>query len=187
MPGVTVRAVEGRVTCTDRWSGEDFDTMLCDSCHQRESSIHVTQVVEGNSRELHLCSECAEESGLNVKNVMSIPEMLFGMAGGDDTSEMLKRTCPHCHLRGSDFRKGGRLGCPRCYEAFREDLRPMLSAMHKGMVHKGKVPRGERRVMDAVSRVEELRRALDAAIKREDYEEAARLRDRIREAADEAG
>ncbi len=161
--------------------------MLCDSCHQRESTIHVTQVVDGNARELHLCPECAEESGLNVKNVMSIPEMLFGMAAGEDSAEMLKKTCPYCHLRGSDFRKGGRLGCPGCYEAFREELQPMLAAMHKGMEHKGKVPQVEREARQVASRAEELRKALETAIRREDYEEAARLRDRLRGESHEAG
>lgn len=161
--------------------------MICDNCHQRESSIHVTQVVEGNARELHLCEECAEASGLNVKNVMSIPDMLFGAGGGEDGAAFLKKACPHCHLRGSDFRKGGRLGCPLCYEAFMDDLKPMLSAMHKGGVHKGKIPRQNRQALAVKSYLLGLRRELEAAVKREDYEKAARLRDMLREAANEAG
>lgn len=161
--------------------------MLCDNCHQRESSIHVTQVVEGTARELHLCEECAEASGLNVKNVMSIPDMLFGTGGGEEGAAFLRKVCPHCHLRGSDFRKAGRLGCPRCYEAFVDDLNPMLSAMHKGAQHKGKIPRQNRKTLAAKSRLQGLRRELEAAVKREDYEKAACLRDLLREAANEAG
>jgi len=161
--------------------------MQCDSCHQNEASIHVSQVVDGNSRELHLCEECAEESGLNVQNVMSIPEILFGLAGGDEITGLLQRSCPHCHLRGTDFKKTGRLGCERCYEAFGEDLKPMLAAMHKGVVHKGKVPGLDRRGMEATARVLKLRADLEAAIKREDYEGAARVRDMIQETEHDAG
>jgi len=163
------------------------DCMLCDSCHQCEASIHVSQVIDGNSRELHLCEGCAEENGLNVQNVMSIPEILFGMAGGDETSGFLQRSCPHCHLRGTDFKKTGRLGCERCYETFGEDLKPMLAAMHKGVVHKGKVPGSARRGVEVESRMAKLRSDLDVAIKREDYENAARIRDMIREVEHEAG
>ena len=161
--------------------------MLCDSCHQNEASIHVSQVIDGNSRELHLCDGCAEESGLNVQNVMSIPEILFGMAGGDESSGFLQRSCPHCHLRGTDFKKTGRLGCERCYATFGDDLKPMLSAMHKGLMHKGKVPGVVRKGVEVVARMAKLRGDLDAAIKREDYENAARVRDMIREAGHEAG
>jgi protein arginine kinase activator len=161
--------------------------MLCDSCHQSEASIHVSQVIDGNSRELHLCEECAEESGLNVQNVMSIPEILFGLAGGDDASGFLNRRCPYCHLRGTDFKKTGRLGCERCYESFGEDLKPMLAAMHKGVTHKGKVPRTVRQVVEVKSRVVKLQGDLDDAIKCEDYERAAQVRDLIREAGHEAG
>jgi len=161
--------------------------MLCDSCHQCEASIHVSQVINGNSRELHLCEECAEESGLNVHNVMSIPEILFGMAGGDEASGLMQRTCQHCHLRGTDFKKTGRLGCERCYETFSEDLKPMLSAMHKGEVHKGKVPERDRGRGNVALRLIKLRGDLDAAIKHEDYETAARVRDMIREVEHEGG
>jgi protein arginine kinase activator len=152
-----------------------------------ESSIHVSQVIDGNSKELHLCERCAEESGLNVQNVMSIPEIFFGMAGGEESAEFLKRSCPHCHLRGSDFKKTGRLGCELCYEAFGEDLKPMLAAMHKGLIHKGKAPCAFQKGRETVSRLVTLRGDLDNAIKREDYEKAALVRDMIREAEHEAG
>lgn len=161
--------------------------MLCDSCHQNEASIHVSQVVDGHSRELHLCEGCAEESGLNVQNVMSIPEILFGLAGGDETSGFLNRSCPHCHLRGTDFKKTGRLGCERCYETFGEDLKPMLAAMHKGVQHKGKVPGRNRMGIEAASRLMKLQGDLESAVRREDYETAARVRDMIREVKHDAG
>lgn len=170
-----------------RPSWKEVWVMVCDSCHQREASIHVSQVTEGNSRELHLCEACAEASGLNVKNVMSIPEILFGMAGVGETAESARRSCPQCHLRGTDFRKGGRLGCEVCYRTFEEELNPMLAAMHKGVTHKGKVPEVQRHASETEAKLGQLRRELDHAVKREDYEEAARVRDRLREAQDASG
>ncbi|MEI6147929.1 MAG: UvrB/UvrC motif-containing protein [bacterium] len=161
--------------------------MLCESCQQHEATIHVTQVIGGDSRELHLCEECAEETGLNVQTVMSLPEILFGMSGTEEAGKALDRRCPRCHMRGSDFKKTGRLGCPHCYEAFSQELSPMLAAMHKGLVHTGKVPARERKVMETASRMEGLRKRLDQAVGSENFEEAARLRDLIREAEHDAG
>jgi protein arginine kinase activator len=161
--------------------------MLCESCQQHEATIHVTQVIGGNSRELHLCEDCAEETGLNVQTVMSLPEILFGMSGTDEAAKALDRRCPRCHMRGSDFKKTGRLGCPHCYEAFSQELQPMLAAMHKGVKHAGKTPAREQKVMEIASRLADLRKRLEQAIGNEDYEDAARLRDLIREAEHDAG
>jgi protein arginine kinase activator len=156
--------------------------MLCECCQQHEATIHLTQVIEGTARELHVCEDCAEESGLQIQNMMSIPELLFGMGAEGDESKTLAKTCPHCHLRGGDFKKTARLGCPRCYETFAEELEPMLAAMHKGSRHVGKVPAEARKTLAAEALKDDLKRRLDKAVSAEDYEEAARLRDQMREA-----
>jgi len=159
--------------------------MLCESCEQHEATIHLTQMINGQSRELHLCEECAEESGLNVQSVMSIPEILFGMGGNSEDPKEDKsggKTCPACHLRGRDFKKNARLGCPRCYETFEVELAPMLAAMHKGTRHVGKVPESHRKGLENAAHRDVLRARLEAAVREEKYEEAACLRDQLREA-----
>jgi protein arginine kinase activator len=154
--------------------------MLCECCKKIEATIHLTQMVEGQSRELHLCEVCAEESGMNVQNVMSIPEILFGLgAAGDVANEGAKpevhKTCPHCHMRDCDFKKTARLGCPRCYDAFSEELGPMLAAMHRGTQHAGKIPEYLRKLIENAVLVKDLKEQLEAAIRAEKFEEAASL------------
>lgn len=165
--------------------------MLCECCQQNEATIHLTQMVNSQPRELHLCESCAEESGMNVQSVMSIPEILFGLGSSGALSKpngpQSNRSCPHCHMRDCDFKKTARLGCPRCYEAFSEELGPMLAAMHKGTQHKGKIPQSVKENMSKDSISEDLNKQLEGAIRDERYEEAARLRDRIREAGNAAG
>ena len=156
--------------------------MLCECCQEHEATIHLTQVINGKSRELHFCEACAEQSGLNVEGVMSLPEILFGMGTPQPEGEGQDKSCPHCHLRKIDFKKTARLGCPRCYESFAEELTPMLSAMHKGTQHVGKVPAQARAGMEASAKLADLQKQLADAVKAENYEEAARLRDRLREA-----
>jgi protein arginine kinase activator len=97
-------------------------------------------------------------------------------------------TCPACGLKYMEFRAQGRLGCPHDYTVFHAGLEPLLQRIHRASRHVGKAPR---RVVPAESHAErvELRRLLQAAIDTEAYEEAARLRDLLRqkEATDESG
>ncbi len=165
--------------------------MLCECCQQNDATIHLTQMVDNQSKELHLCEGCAEESGMNVQNVMSIPEILFGFGTSNKKSEeggpASTKSCPSCHMRDCDFKKTARLGCARCYEAFSEELGPMLAAMHKGTKHTGKIPEYLREITEKTALCEDLQKALDRAVRDENYEEAALLRDRIREAGNVAG
>ena len=165
--------------------------MLCECCEQHEATIHLTQIINGQSRELHLCEDCAEESGMNVQSVMSIPEILFGMGTGEaaeaDDGKSGGKSCPHCHMRGRDFKKNARLGCPRCYETFEPELAPMLAAMHKGSRHTGKIPESRRKGLERSGRLDLLKKQLADAIREEKYEEAALLRDQLREAGHDLG
>ncbi|MEI7437113.1 MAG: UvrB/UvrC motif-containing protein [bacterium] len=117
--------------------------MICECCQECEATIHLTQVVDQNAREVHLCATCAEKNGLNLQSAMSLPEMLFNLAtdkpaGAASTPE---KGCPQCHLRSADFKKNGRLGCPVCYASFAGELQQILAGMQSGPIHNGKRPR----------------------------------------------
>jgi protein arginine kinase activator len=155
--------------------------MQCECCQEHEATIHLTQVANGQTREVHLCETCAEQGGLNLQGVMALPEVLFGLGGAPADGTGPDKSCPHCHFRRSDFRKTARLGCPRCYETFAEELAPMLAAMHKGTTHAGKVPSQARADIERAARLAALQQQLEAAVKAEQFEEAARVRDAIRE------
>ena len=158
--------------------------MLCEHCNEQEATVHLTQVIDGEVKKLHLCEACAAESGFDVHGTMSVTDILLGMGGQPSapaTSENLERSCPVCHLRRSDFKKAGQFGCPSCYETFSDELRPLLKAIHRGDQHTGKVPAREGARVRMSARLSTLRQELDAAVAAEKYEEAARLRDQIRE------
>jgi protein arginine kinase activator len=95
-------------------------------------------------------------------------------------------TCPACGLQYAQVRAEGRLGCPADYDAFRSALEPLLERIHRAVGHAGKVPRSFRR-QQREAELKALRKQMLAAAKAEQYEEAARLRDLIRqkEASDE--
>lgn len=149
--------------------------MLCESCHKKEATVHLTQVINDTVKKVHLCEECAAKSGVDLQSPVALADLLLGLNRvADDAS------CPKCNMRQSDFKKTGRLGCPACYEAFRESLMPLLKSMHRGTQHAGKVPKLRVTAAGVCEDLEALERQLQQAIAEEKYEWAAQLRDRIR-------
>ena len=159
--------------------------MKCQRC-SKPATIHITEIIEGSFMELHLCEEHARQhfsSEQNLEpNTLGAKAMAkFAKAEGKATAEMDKQTCPICGISFREFRNGGRLGCPHDYEAFGPDLFPLLENIHGETQHGGKVPKR----VPADSRVHaellQLRQALRQAVAAECYEEAAQIRDRIRD------
>jgi len=152
--------------------------MQCEICHAKEAAVHVKQVCEGTVKEIHVCHECAAQHGIDVESPVSLTDFLFGIDVqhkvqpdvGDD------KACPVCHMRGSDLKKISRLGCPSCYETFSDELMPLLAAIQKSDRHVGKFPARE----GVTAEVSSLRKSLEDAVASENFEEAARLRDLLR-------
>jgi protein arginine kinase activator len=156
--------------------------MLCESCKEREATVHLTQVVEGTVTKVHLCEDCAAKSGLDVQSPMSITDILLGMgAKGAPVRPESEASCPQCQMKRSDFKKSGRLGCPTCYESFSGELVPLVKVMHRSDQHVGKVPSREGIRVRMSAEIAILQQSLEKAIALEHYEEAARLRDQIQQ------
>ena len=154
--------------------------MLCESCGEYDANVHLTHVIEGVSRELHLCEDCASRSGINVEGSMSLTDIFMGLGpmSNDETAGVTK-VCPLCGMGLVDFRSTSRLGCPVCYDTFRVELDPMLAGMHKGTKHAGKRPPAADDGPEAYSRLRSLEKDLTSAVAAENYEAAAKLRDEI--------
>lgn len=159
--------------------------MKCDGCGLRDALIHVRQMQKNGFQELHLCEECAQERGFIREEdaEVSVGDLLAGLLGGVAAPEgsPSPAACPRCGLAVSEFRKRGRAGCADCYETFAADVRRVLSQMAPRPRHAGKLPRDLAGSPAGVEDREALAAELRAAVEGEDYERAARLRDRIRD------
>ena len=91
-----------------------------------------------------------------------------------------KQVCPICQITFLEFRNSGRLGCPYDYEVFRDELMPLLENIHGETRHSGKVPKRAPRNTQQQTTLIQLRNELKRAVAAEDYEAAARLRDKIK-------
>jgi protein arginine kinase activator len=89
--------------------------------------------------------------------------------------------CPGCGMRYSQFARTGRLGCAECYQAFQIQLQPILRRVHGATRHAGKAPGLEGARLERRRQLQELHDALELAIQKEEFEEAAGLRDKIRD------
>ena len=161
--------------------------MLCQDCHEKPAVIVFTQIINKEKTVLRLCKECAEKRGLQSPLAdanFPLGNLLAGMAeeeGKGDTEEAKALSCSHCGLTYTDFKKTGRLGCSDCYEAFADGLKPLLRKIHGSNQHLGKIPTIAKEYVQQKKDLRKLRDTLKKAIKAEEFEKAAALRDRIRE------
>ncbi len=158
--------------------------MLCDFCGKHQATVHLTEIIDEQMTELHLCEACAHKKSNQMEQQFGLADLLAGLAEfgkPEAISEVAGLKCPNCGLSYQDFKKIGRLGCGECYPIFRKYLTPLLKKIHGSTQHLGKSPyRVVAKPRKKVNLVE-LRRMLQGAIEKEEFEEAAQLRDKIRE------
>jgi protein arginine kinase activator len=154
--------------------------MLCDICHKNIATVHLTEIINDKVVEMHICQNCTKIKTQELKDNLTIPELLTGLMNTTETpkKEILLK-CPFCGLTYADFKKKARLGCGRCYSVFRVQILPLLKKIHGSLTYSGKfaAPRPKDHFSTSVK---ELKARLERAIKLEEYEEAARLRDELK-------
>ena len=160
--------------------------MLCNICNKNPATVHLTEIVDEQMSELHLCEECARKKSQAMEQQFGLSDLLAGMADFDkpknETSAMVSAVkCPSCGLTYADFKKIGRLGCGECYNAFKKYLGPLLKRIHGSTQHTGKSPLRVTKVLKKRIDIQELRNRLNKAIESEAFEEAASIRDQIKE------
>ncbi|HTX64293.1 MAG TPA: UvrB/UvrC motif-containing protein [Opitutaceae bacterium] len=153
------------------------NSLKCDLCG-KPATVHLTQIVNNKIHKVDLCEECAKEKGVTDPSGFSLADLLLKASLNPETATETVR-CEQCGFTQADFKKLGRFGCPACYEAFKEVIDPLLSNMHKGSVHVGKVPQRALERKSLYDKLTQLQSDLDQAIKAERYEDAARFRDEI--------
>lgn len=162
--------------------------MLCDRCHGREAVVHVTQIINGHRTERHLCRECAAKENLMNDSMGFFGHDLFRNSFDSFFNDGFMNSLfrPECGKKYEDFKKDGLLGCPECYEAFREKLRPAFQHMQGAHRYSGDAPKpaDEKKAPEESPELKELREKLSKLVADENYEEAAKVRDEIHKLED---
>jgi protein arginine kinase activator len=171
--------------------------MQCEICKIKTATVHLTEIIDGQRTESHLCQACAQKEGVIIKSQLSLNELLSSLiAAHQQTDEQLEAdadmSCPVCGMTMELFRKNALLGCPNDYEVFGKSLQQIIEKAHDGnLTHKGKFPAGVSQpvvssaIKDQVeikteNEIETLKKQLEKAVRDEDYELAAKLRDQLK-------
>ena len=159
--------------------------MICDVCNKNNATVHLTEIINDKVVEMHICQTCAQDKAEQLNQHLNISGFLGSLSDMADSLPQQQRPtkCPCCGFKYEDFKKKGRLGCGKCYETFRELLLPLLKKIHSATTHAGKIPAGLDKKTSTFNQLKigELHQSLSRAIQLEEYEEAAKLRDQIKE------
>lgn len=170
--------------------------MICQECKERPATLHFTKINNGQKVELHLCEKCAQDKGevfmLHSSSPFSINNLLAGLFNNMESAlqsaqnssfyqNNIPYQCPNCGLQYQQFIEVGRFGCAECYETFKEQLEPIFRRLHSGnSTHNGKIPKRMGGKIHLHKKLEQLRANLQVLISREEFEQAAIVRDEIR-------
>ncbi len=170
--------------------------MLCDVCKTSQATVHLTEIVDEEMTELHLCEGCARKKSASMEQHFGLSDLLAGLADfgvqlGEEAE--IKVACSTCGMTHDDFKRIGRLGCSDCYQAFRKSLTGLLKRIQGSGQHVGKTPGGKTVPKTAApppkpaavkekpkGELEILQEKLKKAIQDEAFEEAVKIRDKIR-------
>ena len=181
--------------------------MLCDNCGKRQANVRYSENINGKKKELNLCEECSKKLGItNMEFSMPIDfSSFFGEFLEDFATpqfmplfnEMKTLKCSNCGYTFEDIVNTGKLGCGNCYEVFEERLDPILKRMQGANRHVGRIGKIiDNKIEQKVTKqdnnenqpkdhnkeneLEKLQEELKQVIKEEKYEEAAKIRDKIK-------
>ncbi|GGB49765.1 protein-arginine kinase activator protein [Lentibacillus populi] len=168
--------------------------MECQECQKRPATLHFTQVVNGNKIEVHVCEVCAKEKGYMTypEEGYSFHNLLTGLFNFEPSpmsshsnsafTQPKELQCPQCGMSFAEFKRVGKFGCASCYHTFSERLDPILRRVHSGNTkHFGKIPKRQGGDLHAKKQLEDYKVQLKALIDKEEFEEAAEVRDKIKD------
>jgi protein arginine kinase activator len=161
--------------------------MKCQHC-EKNAIFHITELTDPSGPTIiHLCEDHARvffQTGESLETATALSNLLAKQLqlekAANEMAETDKKSCPMCGITFSEFRKGGRLGCPYDYVVFEQDLEPLLANIHGAQKHVGKVPKNLGGTPKRHFQLNRLRSALQRAIEAENYEDASSIRDKIK-------
>ncbi len=174
--------------------------MICKKCGKNNAEIYYKQTVNGQTQEYALCAKCAEELKNQGKLNIKIPSLfdeidfgfgtdglfglsdLFGLPYDTQKAQIAeKKRCTLCSSSFDDLIKTGKVGCAKCYEIFADELKRSVESIHGKAKYMGKRPKKYKEKETKQDKIKSLKNEMKAAIKSQEFEKAAVLRDKIRE------
>jgi protein arginine kinase activator len=169
--------------------------MLCQKCNQNEATIHFRQNINGDVKEINLCPQCAAElgndavfNGLEDFNPFGVINVGIQNFLGSLFSQELPqrknpegRKCSFCGTTFEEFAQSAMAGCSSCYQEFSGEMLPYIQRIHGKTKHVGKIPATAGKELKIQRELSTLKKQLEDAVAAQEYENAAKFRDQIKE------
>ena len=156
--------------------------MKCERCGA-PSVYHSTLIVNGVTKNTSLCRDCAMKEGVFSTEKQSLFDEMFSsfsdMLGFEQVENIV---CPVCKTSLREFKSTGKLGCPNCYEMFREEISGILKRIAPFEKHKQetiKAPKAKVQKLTKEEQIKSLREEMKLAVIEERYEDAAKIKKQI--------
>ena len=163
--------------------------MFCEECGKNPATVHITKIINGVKSEKHLCEKCAKElgdHGISFQSNFTVHQLLAGLLDSAKEKPVTMSTkptikCPLCGKDFENFSQVGRFGCSKCYTTFEDRIKPVLRRIHGSNIHTGKVPRRTGGVIRLKKEIDDLKKKMEIAVQKEEFEKAAEIRDKIKQ------
>ncbi len=150
--------------------------ILCQHCKKRPATENFIDTVGGETVALHLCEQCYKYKYGEFENAAA-NAILSGLL--DSSAPVKRKVCKVCGMRFEDYQRTGLLGCPSCYDVFKEELMPSIESIQGKTRHVGKDGGDHSSEHDFRLRLKVLQEQLESALTRGDYMEASKLNKRM--------
>lgn len=155
--------------------------MLCEKCNKNNATSIITNTINGKTTTVNLCAECAFKVGYsNIFGEFSLNHIIPDLERAMD----FEVHCSKCNSTFGEILSNGKLGCSECYSIFKNELIPAIEDIHGKAYHVGKRPNKYQQNENIEDIILQLKQKIEQAIKTEDFEQAAIMRDKIKELED---
>ncbi len=166
--------------------------MTCDFCGQNKASVHLIKISGDEVERIKLCTSCAKEVSMGsddeiLEGIAELMVNMFEKKGRNKKNELMpkqdsqdNKKCFNCGISLNTVKKKGKVGCPQCYGEFSDILMPLIETIHGSIEYRGKVPRNSSFKFKVEKKIRDLKWQLEEAVVIENFEKAAKLRDRIK-------
>lgn len=158
--------------------------MICENCGKNQANTHLKSIVNGKHTEMWLCSDCAKAMGVGnmfTHTATDFSSFLGSFFGDGLPSRTSATRCKSCGTSFADIARSGKVGCADCYTNFYDELLPSIQKIHGNIQHTGKVANGVDIKVKVTREIEKTKQQLAQAVREQNFELAAKLRDKINE------
>lgn len=157
---------------------------MCDNCKQRPAILNIKQKDNNTVKELFICSECAKKMNISIVSAINMDNFISHMMPYENDELEERKKCKKCGATIADLKKTGRVGCGECYKVFAKPLETVINKLHgnnRHLVNKNVKNIKNPEELKENSKTAALKRELKQAIEKEEYEQAAIIRDKIKD------